>query len=209
MGPELDPRDHLPWLKEHEAREEILHPRRVAAAKEWQPLLQALHDSGIAAIISERTLTQMPRLEIINRIYRHGIGGEIIAEVVPREEEVNVFAISSPAYREPMSTAWSVHVVVSPQEEDQFDSTLRLEATRVPQWTSPEPYTFTGRQNKVSFEIDQNRNLRVVGDQEYFNGSIDDLNKRGLNRVRAAINRAFRHPAVSPGQLGFMTLGAA
>lgn len=208
MNAEWDSPDAL-RLNEWEAKEVILRPRRVAAAKQWQPLLQVMHDSGVAAMVEDITATPMPRLEIINRAYKYGIVGEIVAEVVPREENVNVFNSVSPIHLSVMSTEWRISIALYPQVDDQFDSTLRLEATRVPQWTSPARHEYIGHPNTVSFEIDQDRNLRIIGKQEYFNGHIDHLNKRGQNRVRAALNRAFRHPTVSTEPIAFVTLGVA
>jgi len=199
MGPESDPRERLPifrQLRQAQAREEILRPKRVAAARQWQPLLQALHESGIAVLMKEKTGARIPELRIINKPYLEGVG---IAEAVPQEDDVDLFHVYSRADSNLDRSSWGLAIVVAPQEGDEFDPTLRMEAQRM----RPE---FLDR---VLLEVDQDRNLRIVGDREYFNGSIDHLNKKGQARIGAALNRAFRHPLTTHSGIVFATLGAA
>ena len=177
-----------------EAREVVFRPRRVAVAKTWQPLLQAMQDAGVSSMIEQMTNTTMPRLEIGVRPFpllpnfaRYSPPYKDFAE---GQEDVNVFSSVSPTYRDPMSTEWRLRVLLFPQEGDEFDSTLRLEAVRIPRWESSEPHVYRGNQNFVSFEIDQDRNLRI----------------RGQKRVRVALNRAFGHPAVDATPIAFVTL---
>lgn len=176
--------------KEYKAQAADLRSRRVAAAKQWQPLLQALVDSGVAAMIEEQTGKKMLELEIISRA-ESGVwtGSDPIVE---GEEDIN-FAKATQGTSSEFSREWSIGIAPT----FRFGPTLPLQTTCYPDGTSTEEYAFLGHQHKVSFEIDQNRNLRIVGSEETFKGPIDHLSQRGRSRVRAALNRAFRRPAIS------------
>lgn len=172
-------------MAEHEATEAVLRPKRVAAAKEWQPLRQLLIDSGVAGLISDKTGAELPEIEFVGKLYQHVPP----ASAWPREETVNTAASISESRTErvfPYGSGWSVRIAIWPQQDGEFDSTLRLEAMSADM----------GEHRTVHFELDQNKVLRIAGAEETFSGPIDHLNKRGLQRVNSGINRAFGRPEV-------------
>lgn len=184
------------FMAEHEAEEAIRGPKRIAAVKEWQPLLQLLTDSGVAQLISSKLNVEIPKIEIVPKEYTHYPPSSRL----PRVDEVDVLAAISESYAEsvfPYGSGWTVRVALWPQSDGEFDSALRLEAMRV----------VLGDRQTVNFKVDQNRNLRVSGVGETFNGPIDHLNKRGLQRVSTGINKALRRPEI--GKVNIVALAGA
>ena len=182
-------------LDDNEARRPLI----VDAARKWQPLLQLLMDSGVADMIAERTHVEFPQLVIQDVAYEYAVPGfgfdrEPIASVWPRKEEVNVFSANSHDMRGTalLNGGWSVGIIF-----DHQNPSLQVRASHVPDFRSTEPSMYDGHSHTVIFTLDQDRNFTITGATETFNGPIDHLNKRGLQRVNVGMNRAFKKPQIS------------
>lgn len=194
-------------IPEYDDRETFLRPKRVAAARQRQPLLKLLKDSGIGTLIEEKAEVSLPELVIVNR----PLGGVGFAEAYPKEDDVDVDRAISESQRRSLSPLaegrWTIDVYPRPNADMQFNTTLRMEIWKHRRRGSEEGI-WNVNMHTIILELAEDKNLRVVGSQEYFSGTIDHLNKRGLNRIKAALNRAFKKPAIRAASIGIMAQSA-